>query len=340
VDSSWYFYRYTDARNDRAPFDSAEANYWFPIDQYIGGVEHAILHLIYSRFWTKFMRDLGMIRNSEPVLRLFTQGMVIKDGAKMSKSLGNVVTPDEMVARYGADSARMYSLFAAPPDRDLDWQDAGVEGVSRFLGRVYRYVAKHSVVETPLVVSRTSNPRRSGSGEATVTAQETLSAQGRALQRKLHQTIKRVSHDFEGRWHFNTSIAAIMELVNQLYASEEGDSVPPNLLAEVQRSLVLLLHPFAPYLAHELWEMLGEGGSLLAAVWPEYDPALAKEEEVEIAVQINGKVRSHILVAASAPDEELRERALADPKVQASIAGKQILKVIVVSGKLVNIVVR
>ncbi|MGE5207638.1 MAG: leucine--tRNA ligase, partial [Chlamydiota bacterium] len=226
VDSSWYFYRYTDARNDGEPFSSREANYWFPIDQYIGGVEHAILHLIYSRFWTKFMRDLGMINNSEPVVRLFTQGMVIKDGAKMSKSLGNVVTPDEMVARYGADSARMYSLFAAPPDRDLDWQDAGVEGIYRFLGRVYRYLGRHAAVARPVGADV---HRRSAETEL---APSQLSPTARALQRKLHQTIRRVSADFQGRWHFNTSIAAIMELVNQLYATEEqkGNGIPEALL--------------------------------------------------------------------------------------------------------------
>jgi leucyl-tRNA synthetase len=336
VDSSWYFYRYTDARNDSEPFSSREANYWFPIDQYIGGVEHAILHLIYSRFWTKFMRDLGMIKNSEPALRLFTQGMVIKDGAKMSKSLGNVVTPDEMVARYGADSARMYSLFAAPPDRDLDWQDAGVEGIYRFLGRVYRYVSRHAEMARPVGADV---HRRSVETEL---APSQLSPATRALQRKLHQTIRRVSADFQGRWHFNTSIAAVMELVNQLYATEEqkSNSIPEALLREVQRDLVLLIAPFAPYLAHELWEMLGESENLLHAPWPKYDPALAKEEEIEIPVQVNGKLRSRIVVPADAPEEDVRQRALADEKVQSFIAGKLVVKVIIVPGKLVNIVVR
>jgi len=341
VDSSWYFYRYTDARNNSEPFSSREANYWFPIDQYIGGVEHAILHLIYSRFWTKFMRDLGMIKNSEPVVRLFTQGMVIKDGAKMSKSLGNVVTPDEMVERYGADSARMYSLFAAPPDRDLDWQDAGVEGIYRFLGRVFRFVSRHAAVARPVG----ADIRRPA--EAQLSAAQ-LPPQARALQRKLHQTIKRVTADFQGRWHFNTSIAAIMELVNQLYATEEqkgmeerqGNGIPDALLAQVQRDLVLLLAPFAPYLAHELWEMLGERGNLLHAPWPQYDPALAKEEEIEIPVQVNGKLRSRIVVAADASEEDVRQRALADEKAQSFLAGKQVVKVILVPAKLVNIVVR
>jgi leucyl-tRNA synthetase len=349
VDSSWYFYRYTDAHNDRAPFDSKIADYWFPIDQYIGGVEHAILHLIYSRFWTKFMRDMGLVQNDEPVARLFTQGMVIKDGAKMSKSLGNVVTPDVMVARYGADAARLYSLFAAPPDRDLDWQDSGIEGIQRFLGRVYRFFIHH--------------PPSAHAAQAVEKSLATpLSPPARQLQRKRHQTIKRVSDDFQGRWHFNTCIAAIMELVNELYASEEtalsskagrahspakaGDNVvtdraiPAGLRTEVQRDLVLLLAPFAPYLAHELWEMLGQKESLLKAPWPKYDPGLAKEEEIEMPVQINGKVRSHIVVPADVTEEVALERALADEKIRSLTAGKQIVKKIFVPGKLVNIVVR
>ncbi len=327
VDSSWYFYRYTDARNDRAPFDGKIAGYWFPIDQYIGGVEHAILHLIYSRFWTKFMRDLGMIATDEPVERLFTQGMVIKDGAKMSKSLGNVVSPDEMVARYGADAARLYSLFAAPPDRDLDWQDSGIEGIQRFLGRVYRLFVKSSLT------------RSAASGSA----QAELQPQARAIQRKLHQTIKRVSDDFQGRWHFNTCISAIMELVNVLYASEEAIAkglVPAAFLAEVQRDLVLLIAPFAPYLAHELWEMIGEKGNLLKAAWPKYDAALAKEEEIEVPVQVNGKLRGRVVVSADADEAFVLERALADEKVRAAIAGKQIVKKIYVAGKMVNLVVK
>ena len=330
VDSSWYFYRYTDAHNDRAPFDGKTAQYWFPIDQYIGGVEHAILHLIYSRFWTKFMRDIGLITNDEPVERLFTQGMVIKDGSKMSKSLGNVVSPDEMVARYGADAARAYSLFAAPPDRDLDWQDTGIEGIQRFLGRVYRFVLRNSSVAL-------------GAPPAETLQAMSLRPEARAIQRKLHQTIKRVSDDFQGRWHFNTCISAIMELVNVLYGAEEAiaqNAIPAPFLAEVQRNLVLLLAPFAPYLAHELWEMLGQTSSLLKAPWPKYDAELAKEEEIEIPVQINGKLRSRVVVPADAGQDFVLERALADEKVQAAIAGKQIVKAIYVPGKMVNLVVK
>jgi leucyl-tRNA synthetase len=334
VDSSWYFYRYTDAHNDRAPFDAKTAQYWFPIDQYIGGVEHAILHLIYSRFWTKFMRDLGMITNDEPVERLFTQGMVIKDGRKMSKNLGNVVSPDEMVARYGADAARLYSLFAAPPDRDLDWQDSGIEGIQRFLGRVYRFVVRNAPK---------SSLSSSGMPHAETLQATSLQPAARAIQRKLHQTIKRVSDDFQGRWHFNTCISAIMELVNVLYGAEEAiarNEVPAAFLADIQRNLVLLLAPFAPYLAHELWEMLGEKGNLLKAPWPKFDAELAKEEELEIPVQVNGRLRSRVVVPADATEDAVLERALADEKVRAFIAGKQIVKKIYVPGKLVNIVVK
>src|SRR5262252_2615381 len=222
VDSSWYFYRYADAHNNKAPFDKKTIGYWFEIDQYIGGVEHAILHLIYSRFWTKFMRDIGLVTNDEPVKRLFTQGMVIKDGAKMSKSLGNIVSPDEMVERYGADAARLYSLFAAPPDRDLDWQDTGIEGIQRFLGRVYRFFVRNAHPTHP-------------DWRKPIPSQ--LSPEARTIQRKLHQTIKRVSDDFQGRWHFNTCISAIMELVNTHYGAEDSISrgvVSMPFVADVQ----------------------------------------------------------------------------------------------------------
>jgi leucyl-tRNA synthetase len=330
VDSSWYFYRYADARNDKAPFDSQIINYWFPIDQYIGGVEHAILHLIYSRFWTKFMRDMGMVKNDEPTTRLFTQGMVIKDGAKMSKSLGNTVSPDDMVARYGADSTRMYCLFASPPDRELDWQENGVEGIHRFLSRIYRFVTKYAAATS--------------ADAAQSAAPASLTPVARQLQRKLHQTIKRVTDDFQGRWHFNTCIAAMMELVNEVYGAEEtiaAGEVSAGLLAELQRTLVLLLCPFAPYLAHELWTTLGgDTGQLLRYPWPKYDPALAKEDEIEYAVQVNGKLRARILVPADAPEDDIRQRALAEEKVKAAIEGKQIVQIRVVPGRLVNIVVK
>jgi leucyl-tRNA synthetase len=332
VDSSWYFYRYTSPHSSDKPFDTAAIDYWFPIDQYIGGVEHAILHLIYSRFWTKFMRDLGLVHNDEPATRLFTQGMVIKDGAKMSKNKGNVVSPDDMVARFGADSTRCYALFAAPPDRDLDWQEAGVEGVHRFLSRVYRFVARNATAN--------GLQGRNGTGAA---AGEQLAPKVRQVQRKFHQTIKRVTDDFQGRWHFNTCVAAIMEFVNELYGAEDeiaAGRFPTQLLADVQRNLVLLLQPFAPYLASELWETLGEPSDLLRQPWPQYDPALAKEDEIEYAVQVNGKLRGRISVPADSPEDFVRERALGDEKVKAALEGRQIVKVIVVVGKLVNIVVR
>ena len=327
VDSSWYFYRYTDAKNANAPFDPEIAQYWFPIDQYIGGVEHAILHLIYSRFWTKVMRDLGLIKNGEPAQRLFTQGMVIKDGAKMSKSKGNVVSPDLMVGRYGADATRMYALFAAPPDRDLDWQEDGVAGVSRFLARVWRLAAKYAPVA------------RSGRGQQ-ADAPAGLSLR---LLRKLHQTIAKITLDFEGRWHFNTCVAAIMELVNEIQAADAqlaAGEVPAPVLLELLRSLTLLLAPFAPYLAAELWEQLGEEGAVLRAPWPVSNSALAKEDELEIPVQINGKLVSVVRVAADAYAKTIEAAALADEKVQSRIAGKTVVKVIVVPRKLVNLVVK
>jgi len=326
VDSSWYFYRYADAHDDHAPFDSKVIAYWFPIDQYIGGVEHAILHLIYSRFWTKVMRDMDLVGNDEPVERLFTQGMIIKGGAKMSKSLGNVVAPDDMVARYGADSARAYTLFATSPDSELDWQDSGVEGVARFLARAYRFVAQAPVPPT----AQSYSP-------------DDLDPAARKILRKLHQTIRRITDDFSGRWHFNTSIAALMQFLNECMAAEKvfaGRGTPTAFVADVQQKFVLLLAPFAPYLAHELWEMREEKQGLLRAPWPKYDPALAKEEEIEIPVQVNGKLRGRIVVPAVAEEALVYERALTDEKVKAAIAGKQIVKKILVPGKLVNLVVR
>jgi leucyl-tRNA synthetase len=329
VDSSWYFYRYT-SPIDTAPFDSDIANYWFPMDQYIGGVEHAILHLMYSRFWTKFMRDLGLVTSSEPAARLFTQGMVIKNGAKMSKSLGNVVSPDDMVVRYGADATRLYTLFAAPPDRDLDWQDQGVEGVYRFLSRLYRFISENPVRLSP------TDSREYNVADFTPNARQVL--------RKLHQTILRITDDFRGRWHFNTSVAAMMELLNVCIDEQTlftGQAAPRAFQAEVQRSLVLLLNPFAPYLAAELWSLLGEDEKALSSYpWPVADPALAKEDEVEIVVQFNGKLRQRLVVPHDADDETVKQTALGDEKIKEGLAGKQIVKVIVVKNKLVNIVVK
>ena len=327
VDSSWYFYRYTDAQNAAAPFDSAKANYWFPIDQYIGGVEHAILHLIYSRFWTKVMRDLGMIENDEPAARLFTQGMVIKDGAKMSKSKGNVVSPDLMIERYGADATRMYALFAAPPDRDLEWQEEGVAGISRFLSRVHRLTMKYS---------ESAGQRVSG-------AASPAGQSGQALLRKLHQTIAKITLDFSGRWHFNTCIAAIMELVNAIAAGEaamDSGEMAPATVAEVFRNLVLMVAPFAPFLAAELWEEIGGEGTVFRTAWPVADAELTREAEVEIPVQSNGKLVTVVKVPAGSDEATIKAAALADAKVEARMQGKTVVKVIVVPGKLVNIVVR
>ncbi len=328
VDSSWYLYRYTDAKNSTQPFSPAVAQHWFPIDQYIGGVEHAILHLIYSRFWTKVMRDLGLITNDEPARRLFTQGMVIKDGSKMSKSKGNVVSPDDMVVRYGADATRMYALFAAPPDRDLDWQEDGVAGVSRFLGRVYRLVTKYASAAR---TAGASAPEGAPSGVSL------------KLLRKLHQTIAKITLDFEGRWHFNTCVAAIMEFVNELQAADAqlaAGEVPAPVMHELLRTLVLLLAPFAPYIAAELWAELGEEGAVLRAPWPSSNPELAKEDELEIPVQINGKLASVVRVAVDAAQDAIQAAALADEKVNLRLAGRIVVKVIVVPRKTVNLVVR
>jgi leucyl-tRNA synthetase len=325
VDSSWYFYRYTSAKDATAPFDTDAAAYWFPINQYIGGVEHAILHLIYSRFWTKVMRDLGLVKNDEPATRLFTQGMVIKNGAKMSKSKGNVVSPDEMIARYGADAARMYSLFAAPPDRDLDWQEDGVAGVSRFLAKVYRFVTRYA-----------------GNASGNV-AGTNSSKTSQTLLRKLHQTIRQITLDFDERWHFNTCIAALMKLMNELVAAEpeiESGAVSGAVVGRILNALVLMLAPFAPYLAAELWETLGHQEAVLRQPWPTFDEALAAEDEIEIPVQVNGKLRAVIRVAADTAQETLRDAAMADEKVQHFLEGKQVFKVILVPGKLVNLLVK
>src|SRR5579862_2955091 len=292
VDSSWYFYRYCDAHNSTAPFDSAKIATWFPVDQYIGGVEHAILHLIYSRFFTKVMRDIGLIKNDEPAARLFTQGMVIKDGAKMSKSKGNVVSLDDMSEKFGADTGRVFELFAAPPEKDMDWTDTGAEGAYRFLGRVFRFVTRNE-------------DRVAGPGDP--------AADRRAL-RKLHQTIKKVTEDFNNRWHFNTSIAALMELVNTLHSEEAGLSRAA--LDQILPPLVLLLEPFAPYTAEELWERLGRKGPVFRQTWPTYDEDLAKEEAAEVVLQVNGKVRGRILVPFGADKASLEKAALSDPKIQ------------------------
>jgi leucyl-tRNA synthetase len=314
IDSSWYFYRYCDPHNGSAPFDSRKIDYWFEIDQYIGGVEHAILHLIYSRFFTKVMRDLGLVHHNEPARRLFTQGMVIAEGAKMSKSKGNVVGADMLAEKYGADTARMFVLFAAPPEKEVDWRWEGAEGIYRFLGRVYRFATRN-----------TPPPERSGTADRTV-------------QRKLHQTLKKITEDFETRWHFNTCIASVMELMNTLYAEEAGISAP--VMTEMLEKVALMLAPFAPYVAQEIWEELGKEGPVFRNPWPAFDPELAKDEEAEVVVQVNGKLRSRMLAPFGTPKDELEARAMADEKVKPFLNGKQIAKIITVPDKLVNIVVR
>lgn len=314
VDSSWYFYRYCDAKNSTAPYDSQKIDYWFPIDQYIGGVEHAILHLIYSRFWTKMMRDVGLTVLDEPVKKLFTQGMVIRNGAKMSKSVGNVVPADDVADRHGADTARLFALFAAPPEKDVDWIDAGVEGVYRFLGRVYRYA--------------TRNIGAAG-GDGAADAK---------ILRKTHQVLRKITEDFDSRWHFNTSIAAMMELVNDLYAEEAN--ISGDAMRQVLGIFVFLLAPFAPYLAQEIWAELGNDGPVFRQPWPAFDAELARETDVEIPVQVNGKIRARLTVATGIDKAALEAAARADAKVNAALEGKTIVKVIAVPDKLVNIVIK
>ena len=330
VDSSWYFYRYADAQNDRAPFDPAKVAYWFPIDQYIGGIEHAILHLIYSRFFCKVMRDLKLVDHAEPVSRLFSQGMVQKGGVAMSKSRGNVVAAMDVADRYGCDTGRAYMLFAAPPEKDLEWSEQGIEGCSRFLARVFRLVERHG---ERLAVVQAENA--AGADPASLSEKE------RALLRKTHQTIKRVTDDFEIRWHFNTSIAAIMELVNELYAREPlEEDARPAIVKDCLDRLVCLLSPLAPHLAEELWERLGHGDGLAAVRWPGFDPELAREDEYEIVVQINGRVRGRVFAEAGLGEQEVLRRALEDPKVVPFLEGKTIVKTVVVPNRLVNLVVR
>ncbi|HET7695012.1 MAG TPA: leucine--tRNA ligase [Vicinamibacterales bacterium] len=343
VDSSWYFFRFCDPKNDGLPFDPEKVTYWGPVDFYSGGVEHAILHLIYSRFFTRVFRDLGMTALSEPFARLLTQGMVLKSGQVMSKSKGNVVDPDDMIAKYGADALRLYVMFVAPPEKEIEWTDAGLEGSWRFLARVWRLV--DSLAETI-----------GGEGIPEPGTLE-LNAAERALRRKTHDTIRRVTLDLDPRVHLNTAISAMMELVNELYAfCSGGRSVPvgdqpedvgtiarPSTIAvlkEAIEALVLMISPFAPHMAEELWEALGHAGGVLAAGWPKYDEAVAKADEVVVPVQVNGKVRGRVTVAAGTSEEELRAAALGDPQVKPHLAGKQVKKVVVVSGgKLVSIVV-
>ncbi len=299
-DSSWYFLRYCSPRHDAAPFDVKEAKYWMPVDQYIGGIEHAILHLLYSRFFTKFFKDLGMVDYDEPFIRLLTQGMVLKDGEVMSKSRGNIVDPDSMIKKYGADTLRLFILFAAPPEAELEWDDRGMEGAFKFLNRVWRIQDNLKDKASPEVV------------------------------RALHKTIKKVTGDYDS-FKFNTAIASMMELVNVIYQGGADK--------DVLSKLVLLISPIAPHFAEELWQTLGNGGSVLKASWPVFDPAALVEDVVTMVVQVNGKVRGRFDVALNTPEDALRELILGDEKLKAWFEGKEIRKFIVVPNKIVNIVV-
>jgi leucyl-tRNA synthetase len=348
VDSSWYFYRFADPRNAEKPFDPEAVKYWLPVDFYSGGVEHAILHLIYSRFFARVFRDLGLVDHAEPFTQLLTQGMVLKDGAVMSKSKGNVVDPDTMLQKFGADALRLYVMFVAPPEKEVEWSDAGLEGSFRFLARVWR-----------LVEHWRRAIGRAGSDGAH--PWPTLDAAERGMRRKTHDTIRRVTSDIEERQQLNTAVSAMMELVNDLYVfsertasgaptrrAEDDDLAPvaaerPEAVAvirEALEALVRLLSPFAPHTAEEMWERLGHPSTLAAAAWPAYEAAVAKAEEIVVPVQVNGKVRGRLTVAADISDRDLEDRALADPGVTAYVAGKTVTKVVVAKGRLVSLVVQ
>ena len=326
VESSWYYARYCSPKYTTGPLEKKAVDYWLPVDQYIGGVEHAILHLLYARFFTKLLRDLGYLTVDEPFANLLTQGMVIKDGTKMSKSKGNVVDPNDLVSLYGADTVRLFSLFAAPPERDLEWSDKGVEGAYRFLNRIYRFV-----IENLDLLQKSFN-----------TIPDLLNKASRNLHRKTHQTIRKVSGDMDSHFHFNTAISAVMELVNVLFA-ETGENatevVESDIIKESVESILLLLAPMVPHFCEELWQLTGHVRPLAETPWPEFNAQAAKDDEITLVVQVNGKVRSRLLVPADQNDEKLEKKALADQKVQKFIGDKQIRKIIVVRNKLINIVV-
>lgn len=329
VESSWYFARYTAARNDDEPFSAEDIAYWLPVDQYIGGIEHAILHLLYSRFFVKALRDEGYLAHDEPFQNLLTQGMVLLNGSKMSKSKGNVVDPDEMIGKYGADTVRLFCLFAAPPEKDLEWNDKGIEGSSRFLNRLWRLVDELEDVLGPV--------------GPCVDADCHLDEAESELRRKEHDTVRRVERDIENKFQFNTAIAAMMELVNTLYSTKDalrGSVQGPRLLSSAISSILVTLSPIAPHICEELWERMGYTRNLASEPWPTFDPSALITSEVVVVVQVNGKLRGQISVAADAPAEAIQNQALNDQNVARHIEGKNIVKVIVIPGKLVNIVVR
>ncbi len=328
VDSSWYFLRYCDPRNDKAMFDRKKVNYWMTVDQYIGGVEHAILHLMYSRFFVKAMRDIGLLDFSEPFSRLLAQGMVTKDGKKMSKSFGNVVEPNDIIEKYGADTARLFILFASPAEKELEWSDQGVEGCFRFLNRIWRFFqTQRDILKRGFELRNSHSFNPDGH------------PQDKQLYRLINQTIKRATTDIEERFHFNTAIAAMMELFNNLqdYNIRE-DNNSHWLVFTTFRTLLILLSPFAPHIAEELWHQLGYDYSIQLEPWVEYDASALQTEEMLIVVQVNGKLRGKIIVPVDAPEDEIKQKALADEKVKKYL-NKDVCKVIYVPGKLVNIVV-
>ncbi len=362
VDSSWYYLRYISPKEAQRPFDSEAVNRWLPVDQYIGGVEHAILHLLYSRFITKVLCDGGFIKFREPFANLFTQGMIVKDGTKMSKSRGNTVSPDELISKYGADTVRLYTLFIGPPEKDVEWNDRGVEGAWRFLSRVWRLLdsvqRSQPEADPPSAEAYSVQERQKNQNSELETRNPKLNS----LRRKTHQTIQRVTEDIEEEFHFNTAISAIMELVNAIYdsidpaPSTQHPAPDSTVLREAVETVVLLLHPFVPHISEEMWQRLktesgewempagggsasgGESESLLQQPWPQYDPAIAKEEEVSLVIQINGKVRSRLDVPAGLDQEEIKKRALQDGKVREWLGGNTVKKIIVVGDRLVNIV--
>lgn len=323
LDSSWYFLRYCDPKNTEAPFDPKKAEYWMDVDQYIGGVEHAILHLMYSRFFQMAFYDMGLVKQEEPFKNLLTQGMVNKDGKKMSKSLGNVVSPEDIIRKYGADTARLFILFAAPPDRELDWSDAGVEGSYKFLNRVYRLVyeikAKYPVFPD---------------------AFEVKTEEDKSLNYMLNAAIKKVSEDVGGRFSFNTAISSIMELVNEMYRYKESKDVNAGLLGKATKELILILSPFVPHICEEMWQHIGQEQSVSTMRWPEFDESALVKDTVEIVVQINGKVKEKLMVDSNATKEELEKIAMENEKIQGLIQGKSVVKVIAVPSRLINIVVK
>lgn len=330
VESSWYFARYTDARDSAAPFKAEALQYWLPVDQYIGGVEHAILHLLYSRFFTKLLRDLGYFPTdlAEPFTNLLTQGMVLKDGGKMSKSKGNVVDPTEMIAKYGADTVRLFCLFAAPPERDFDWSDSGIEGASRFLSRVWRLFNEEEARLLPLKACEAA-------------AADAPSAAARELRRKEHLTVKKAGEDMGGRFQFNTAIAAVMELVNAMYLSREKldqSEAERRVFSSAMATVLTLLSPITPHLCEELWERLGHKSPLADAPWPQWDAAATARDMVTVALQVNGKLRGTLEIPAGADKAAQEQAALSNPAVQRRTSGLTVRKVVVVPGKLVNIV--